>query len=127
MALAVLAAIDVNQTPSSCHIGVRIKRKTIGNTRVPKKEVSRERIGSSSAVKYDEKHISTHPVRYETENNSMPAILIARSSIFSGSIKRGAIYLPANIMKSIDKTDKNTALTIMRLNIALTFSIIPAP
>ena len=62
-ALAVQDTTALSQTPLSCHIGVRIKSVAIGNTSVPKKEVSKERTGRSTAVKYDEKHISTQPVR----------------------------------------------------------------
>ena len=51
IALAVLEKNALSHTPSSCHMGVRIKRKPIGNTSVPKNEVINDRAGLSSAVK----------------------------------------------------------------------------
>ena len=62
-ALAVHEKNALSHTPLSCHIGVRINKNAIGNTSVPKKDVIRGRAGRSSAVKQDEKHISTQPVR----------------------------------------------------------------
>lgn len=50
-ALAVHEKNALSHTPSSCHIGVRINKKPIGNMSVPKNEVIRERAGRSSAVK----------------------------------------------------------------------------
>ncbi len=63
IALAVQANTEVSHTPSSFHIGDKIQRNATGNTIVPKNDVSNERTGRSIAVKKDEKHISTHPVR----------------------------------------------------------------
>ena len=51
IALAVHEKNALSHTPLSCHIGVRIKRKPIGNTSVPKNDVIKERAGRSSAVK----------------------------------------------------------------------------
>ena len=51
IALAVHEKNALSHTPLSCHIGVRINKKPIGNTSVPKNEVIRERAGRSSAVK----------------------------------------------------------------------------
>ena len=51
IALAVHEKNALSHTPLSCHIGVRINKKPIGNTSVPKKDVIRERAGRSSAVK----------------------------------------------------------------------------
>ena len=51
IALAVHEKNALSHTPLSCHIGVRINKKPIGNTSVPKKDVVRERAGRSSAVK----------------------------------------------------------------------------
>ena len=50
-ALAVDEKNALNHTPFSFHMGVRINKKHIGNTSVPKKDVIRERAGRSSAVK----------------------------------------------------------------------------
>lgn len=63
IALAIPETMEVIQTPSSCHMGVRRARDTMGNTSVPNNEVSRDRTGRSSAVKKEEKHISAHPIR----------------------------------------------------------------
>lgn len=57
------AAVKSNHIPFSPKVGARIKRRTAGNTRVPERETINERIGRPSAVKYEEKHISTHPAR----------------------------------------------------------------
>ena len=62
IALAVHEKNALSHTPFNCHTGERINKKPIGNTSVPKKDVSNERTGRSSAVKKDEKHISTQPV-----------------------------------------------------------------
>lgn len=61
-ALAVQEKNALNHTPFNCHIGARINKNAIGNTSVPKNEVSNERTGRSIDVKNDEKHISTQPV-----------------------------------------------------------------
>ena len=50
-ALAVQDASELSQTPFSLRNGVRINNAAIGNTSVPKKDVSIERAGRSSAVK----------------------------------------------------------------------------
>ena len=51
IALAVHEKNALSHTPFSRHMGVRIKRKLIGNTSVPKNDVISERAGLSSAVK----------------------------------------------------------------------------
>ena len=51
MALAVHEKNALSHTPFSFHIGVRINKKPIGNTSVPKNDVIRDRAGLSSAVK----------------------------------------------------------------------------
>ena len=62
-ALIVHDVTELSQTPFSSRKGVITNNDTIGNISVPKNDTSIDRIGRSSAVKYDEKHISTHPVR----------------------------------------------------------------
>ena len=61
-ALAEQDASELSQTPFSFKKGVIINRAAIGKTSVPKNDVSIERTGLSSAVKYEERHISTQPV-----------------------------------------------------------------
>lgn len=78
IALTMLAVTIVIHIPLRCHIGVNKTKKTIGIIIVPQNAISNEYIGFSTAVKYDEKHISTHPVKYEIANNSIPDILIAK-------------------------------------------------
>lgn len=51
IALAVQAAMVVYQTPLRAKTGVRIHKNKIGNTSVPKMDVSKERKGRASAVK----------------------------------------------------------------------------
>ena len=63
IALAVEENRGVYHTPLSFHRGERMNRNPIGNTRVPKKEERSERTGRSIAVKNEEKHMSTQPVR----------------------------------------------------------------
>lgn len=127
VALAVQEKNALNHTPLSCHIGARINKNPIGNTSVPKNEVTRELAGRSRAVKKDEKHISTHPVIYESEKSFIPIMLTDKSSVSSGLTNRGATYSPINIINSKDAADKTTEPRIMRLNIAFTLSIRPAP
>ena len=50
-ALAVQEKNALSHTPFKSHVGVRINKKPIGNTSVPKNEVISERAGLSSAVK----------------------------------------------------------------------------
>ena len=51
IALAVQEITGVSQTPVSSQKGVSTNRKPMGNTSVPKKEVSSDRPGRSNAVK----------------------------------------------------------------------------
>ena len=61
--LASAAAQDISHTPFNPQNAVRRNKKAIGKMSVPNRDTSRERIGWSSAVKYEEKHISIHPAR----------------------------------------------------------------
>ena len=63
MPLAAAAAQDISHTPFSPHTAVRMNKKTIGKNSVPKSDTISDLIGRSSAVKYDEKHMSIHPAR----------------------------------------------------------------
>jgi len=65
IAVAIPENVGISQTPFNCQSGVRMNKKATGNTSVPKNDVVKERHGRSIAVKYDEKHISIQPVRYE--------------------------------------------------------------
>ena len=127
IALAVEAKNAVRNTPFSCHVGVRTKRNPIGNTSVPKNEVSKERTGRSSAVKKDEKHISTQPVIYESENNFIPIMLTAKRFVSSRFTNKGATYSPTNIINNNDAAESTIEPRMMRLKMALTLLISPAP
>ena len=127
MALTVQEASALSQTPFKPRKGVRINNAAIGKTSVPKNEVSIERAGRSTAVKYEEKHISTQPVRYESENNFIPIILTAKSSTSSGLTNKGATNCPANIIKNSEVKESTTAPKSILLNTAVAFFISPAP
>ena len=126
-ALAVHDASALSQTPFSSRKCVRINNAAIGKTSVPKKEVSIERAGLSTAVKYEEKHISTQPVRYESENSFIPTMLTAKSSTSSGFTNKGATYRPANIINNSEASESATAPQSIRLNTDFAFFISPAP
>ena len=125
--LAKEAKNAVKNTPFNFQTGVSRNRKPIGNTSVPKKAVRKDRTGLSTAVKKDEKHISTQPVMYESENNFIPTILTVKSSISSGFTNNGATYCPINIINSNDAIERTMAPRMILLKIALTLSISPAP
>ena len=91
IALAIPAAVGIIQTPLSPHFEVRANRNDIGKTIVPKTETMRDLPGRSSAVKYEEKHISIQPMIYENEKSFIAVILTASNSVSPGFMKIGAI------------------------------------
>ena len=127
IALAVQDTSALSQTPLSSKKGVITNSDAIGNTRVPKSEMSIERAGRSSAVKYEEKQTSTQPVIYENEKSFIPTTLTAKSSVSSGFTNRGATSSPAKNIKMSDSTERNTEPKTTRLNIALALWSSPAP
>ena len=63
MPLAMAETVGISQTPFRPKRGVRMNRQEMGKNNVPKKDTSKDRPGRSSAVKYDEKHMSIQPTR----------------------------------------------------------------
>ena len=63
MPLAMAETVGMSQTPFRSKMDVRMNRQEMGKNNVPKKDTSKDRPGRSSAVKYDEKHMSIQPTR----------------------------------------------------------------
>ena len=63
MPLAKPAMVGISQTPFSPHIPERMNKNRIGNRSVPNRDTINDRMGRSSAVKKEEKHISAQPTR----------------------------------------------------------------
>ena len=63
MPLAMADTVGMSQTPFKPKMGVKMNRQEIGKNNVPKKDTTKDRPGRSSAVKYDEKHMSIQPTR----------------------------------------------------------------
>ena len=61
--LAMAETVGISQTPFRPKRGVKMNRQEMGKNKVPKKDTTKDRPGRSSAVKYDEKHISIQPTR----------------------------------------------------------------
>lgn len=56
--LTIADTIDISQNPFRPKRGVRMNRHEMGENNVPKKDTIKDRPRRSSAVKYNEKHMS---------------------------------------------------------------------